>query len=91
MSFERAYKACKMCFEYTKLMDKEGICGAGMMTVFGNKKIRETVVFEAMKALEAVEGDVAKEALKACANCDYKSPRIANLIGDGMSEKSYDA
>lgn len=88
MSFERAYKNCKMCYDNAKIGGyRKGLVSDSV----------ERAMNEAMKAVEdhvrnifpswmesghcKEEMELAQKALKACAKCDLKHPCIADLLG----------
>lgn len=87
MSFERAYKNCKICYSNAKTGGyRKGLVSDSV----------ERAMNEAMKALEdnvrnmflfwmeagqcKEEMELAEKALKDCAKCDFKQPYIADLL-----------
>ncbi len=99
MSFERAYKNCKICYTNVKA------CGYSYCKQKDELVLSDYVtraMNEAMKALEDTvrnmfpfwmdagcckeEMELAQKALKACAKCDFKHAGIADLLEEEMPE-----
>lgn len=97
MSFERAYKNCKLCFAELSRSSPTSI-GEEKNSVdllIGNEYARRSMN-EAMKALEGhiqnvfpywiqpglciKDMEIAESALRACVECDFKRPCIADLL-----------
>ena len=92
MSFERAYVACKMCYQnrvrLTVSDDTQYSLGAD--------SVQNTLMANIAKlnAIEALELELEKncysdtykqiiiDAKGICTHCDYKSPKIAELLRD---------
>jgi hypothetical protein len=78
MSFERAYVACRNCYQL------EGHCikTLTLANKIGILKARNESRYEAMRALESVIdlGETSNEALEKCRTCNYANPLVAKLL-----------
>ncbi|MFH0949157.1 MAG: hypothetical protein V1802_01590 [Candidatus Aenigmatarchaeota archaeon] len=87
MSFERAYRACKNCYELDHNTKNTMMDGPDRVKLFSERNMS---TYEAMRALERKSDRYVNdpmnapgficEGLRMCAVCDYSSPKIAELL-----------
>lgn len=75
MSGQRARKFCRLCQGYGVVVERVGKENSPALPYL---KLRDDAMSQAMQAAEGVEDP--NEILGACEDCDYKSPKIAELL-----------
>ena len=89
MSFQKAYKFCKLCHEYAAHAN-----GGAHALETEWYRMRDGATNETMSALHHVLGDksgifekdekklAGERLLGECARCNYSSPRVADLVAE---------